>query len=374
MTLQETSSSSPGGRLPPDEATLQKIRDRAYQIWESNGRPSGRDAEHWKIAEEEILSRVELPDQEDTRPAPAAEQPAPPAEPSPGEPCLPPAAAAPTLDLGPSGEAEAGPGVAAQPVPGPRPAVGPGAVPEAEPEPGPVETLPAEAETRTVAMASGADRAAAAADQGAADQEDEATALLYGAMAPAAAPIEEKRTTDEAPVRVRYAGAKAAAASSAKPDGSAPIGIAPDREDRDALDRTGATVVPLQTPSEVSVLPLRTAAAGAAVPAADGGAAILSALVRTLGGAMQGGIVLAFGMSAFWLERMSWSCHVLERSAGAAGDLIRCRSTADLAAVESALAVETFEELLEESIQLFDLSARVARNALEAVRGVEGRA
>ena len=26
----------------------QRVRDRAYALWESEGRPAGRDAEHWR--------------------------------------------------------------------------------------------------------------------------------------------------------------------------------------------------------------------------------------------------------------------------------------------------------------------------------------
>jgi hypothetical protein len=32
----------------------QKIRTRAYEIWETEGRPDGKDAEHWHQAESEI--------------------------------------------------------------------------------------------------------------------------------------------------------------------------------------------------------------------------------------------------------------------------------------------------------------------------------
>jgi DUF2934 family protein len=32
----------------------QRIRERAYQIWESEGRPHGRQEEHWRRAEAEI--------------------------------------------------------------------------------------------------------------------------------------------------------------------------------------------------------------------------------------------------------------------------------------------------------------------------------
>lgn len=31
-----------------------RIRERAYEIWVSEGRPHGRDAEHWQKAEAEI--------------------------------------------------------------------------------------------------------------------------------------------------------------------------------------------------------------------------------------------------------------------------------------------------------------------------------
>lgn len=36
--------------LPDDE----KIRQRAYEIWEREGRPEGREAEHWHKAAEEL--------------------------------------------------------------------------------------------------------------------------------------------------------------------------------------------------------------------------------------------------------------------------------------------------------------------------------
>lgn len=32
------------------------VRDKAYAIWEAEGRPDGRDAEHWQRAEDEISS------------------------------------------------------------------------------------------------------------------------------------------------------------------------------------------------------------------------------------------------------------------------------------------------------------------------------
>ena len=42
----------------------QRVRDRAYALWESEGRPSGRDTEHWRMSEE--ATRAEF-----AKPAPA---------------------------------------------------------------------------------------------------------------------------------------------------------------------------------------------------------------------------------------------------------------------------------------------------------------
>jgi hypothetical protein len=46
---------------PPD---LERIRARAYQIWEQEGRPNGRDQEHWQEAERQLAVefRIGFPD------------------------------------------------------------------------------------------------------------------------------------------------------------------------------------------------------------------------------------------------------------------------------------------------------------------------
>ena len=40
-----------------DERVEEAIRRRAYDIWEAEGRPEGRDADHWHRARTEILDR-----------------------------------------------------------------------------------------------------------------------------------------------------------------------------------------------------------------------------------------------------------------------------------------------------------------------------
>lgn len=39
----------------------QKIRERANQIWEEEGRPEGRHEEHWRRAEEEVAAGEHVP-------------------------------------------------------------------------------------------------------------------------------------------------------------------------------------------------------------------------------------------------------------------------------------------------------------------------
>ncbi len=43
----------------PDTESL--IRDRAYAIWEQNGRPVGRDKDHWFQAAKEVAVTVPPP-------------------------------------------------------------------------------------------------------------------------------------------------------------------------------------------------------------------------------------------------------------------------------------------------------------------------
>lgn len=40
--------------MAKDTATRERIRERAFQIWIEEGQPSGRDKEHWALAEAEI--------------------------------------------------------------------------------------------------------------------------------------------------------------------------------------------------------------------------------------------------------------------------------------------------------------------------------
>lgn len=42
---------------PNDEAREQRIRERAYHLWEADGRPHGRHEEYWERAE--TLTRME---------------------------------------------------------------------------------------------------------------------------------------------------------------------------------------------------------------------------------------------------------------------------------------------------------------------------
>lgn len=48
-----------------------RIRERAYDIWVREGRPHGRDAEHWRMAEAEIAAEEGAEVGADARPATA---------------------------------------------------------------------------------------------------------------------------------------------------------------------------------------------------------------------------------------------------------------------------------------------------------------
>lgn len=37
----------------------QTIRDVAYAIWEAEGKPQGRDAQHWRMAEERVAASAD---------------------------------------------------------------------------------------------------------------------------------------------------------------------------------------------------------------------------------------------------------------------------------------------------------------------------
>jgi len=59
-----------------------EIAARAYQIWESHGRPAGRELEHWLQAEKELRSAKGGPSSDRPEPGRRSEQPSRSAPPS----------------------------------------------------------------------------------------------------------------------------------------------------------------------------------------------------------------------------------------------------------------------------------------------------
>jgi hypothetical protein len=47
--------------MPYDANLERRIRERAFQIWIEEGQPSGRDKDHWLIAEAELVSGTSPP-------------------------------------------------------------------------------------------------------------------------------------------------------------------------------------------------------------------------------------------------------------------------------------------------------------------------
>jgi hypothetical protein len=48
----------------PDNDIEQRIRERAFFIWIDQGRPEGKDREHWQQAESELIAGIAKPDNE----------------------------------------------------------------------------------------------------------------------------------------------------------------------------------------------------------------------------------------------------------------------------------------------------------------------
>ena len=42
---------------PMSEPSRKEIENRAYQLWEENGRPPGREDEFWRLAEQELRNQ-----------------------------------------------------------------------------------------------------------------------------------------------------------------------------------------------------------------------------------------------------------------------------------------------------------------------------
>lgn len=56
--MSETPTTNPLD--PPDAAQLERIREKAYHLWQADGCPEGRDIEYWTRAEE-LLAMADYP-------------------------------------------------------------------------------------------------------------------------------------------------------------------------------------------------------------------------------------------------------------------------------------------------------------------------
>jgi hypothetical protein len=73
-------SDHPENPLDPSPEHEQKVRERAYHLWEADGCPHGRDAEYWERARElqaiaDSAGAAELPNPMIAHPEPGPEQP-----------------------------------------------------------------------------------------------------------------------------------------------------------------------------------------------------------------------------------------------------------------------------------------------------------
>jgi len=63
-TVSDAPKRAPPAPPAPQPPDLERIRSRAYLIWEQQGRPDGRDQEHWQEAERQLAVefRIGFPD------------------------------------------------------------------------------------------------------------------------------------------------------------------------------------------------------------------------------------------------------------------------------------------------------------------------
>jgi Protein of unknown function (DUF2934) len=47
--------------MADDQDLEERIRERAFQIWDREGRPHGRDREHWDMARRELMGADDAP-------------------------------------------------------------------------------------------------------------------------------------------------------------------------------------------------------------------------------------------------------------------------------------------------------------------------
>ena len=65
-----------------------RIREFAYQIWESEGRPVGQEARHWEMAHKLAQAEAQVPSATKQRKAPAKPSPVVTAEPAAKQPAV----------------------------------------------------------------------------------------------------------------------------------------------------------------------------------------------------------------------------------------------------------------------------------------------
>ncbi|MFZ4407144.1 MAG: DUF2934 domain-containing protein [Paracraurococcus sp.] len=59
-----------------DPDPQQRIRERAYTLWEQEGRPEGRAAAHWALARHQVAAAEAALDEEGAESFPASDPPA----------------------------------------------------------------------------------------------------------------------------------------------------------------------------------------------------------------------------------------------------------------------------------------------------------
>ena len=58
-TTDTATDAAAAGDTAQDDATMTRTRERAYEIWEAEGRPHGQHDDHWRRAQDEMTQATD---------------------------------------------------------------------------------------------------------------------------------------------------------------------------------------------------------------------------------------------------------------------------------------------------------------------------
>ncbi len=332
----------PNGRDPAGSSAAavpiaDRIRDRAYQLWEEHARPDGRDVEFWQRAESEILARAAADRPEPDRPDETRAAPSPhPAPPAPGPDLPEPGPPAPEPDL---------------PEPDP-PAPGPDLPEPGYPQPGPdlpdpgrptPPAPPAILAVEPIAMPSAEAAKPGAARSGTAEPSPAEPAP---GSADASSGAESEPPAPEPPAPAVEAGAGRAVTKQLQWPARA------------ATARVGPAPFSSSAVAKVLSSAGTGLAASAMTPMQSGGPI---GMPHTPTGMAQLGLLMGGAVGTVWLGWLSLATQSVERTVRGAVEMMAARRPEDVVQAQARMLKSSFDDLMAGAIPLIEIPLRSAR-------------